>query len=182
MLSSSSPGHLRLAHKVPALRQSMPYYNYLSSITVPHAYPDPEVHSPRNNWTGPRGYGGRHKLDEAPFSLWDDAKGDFRQPTTSEKSWLVTRYKASTINFQFPMIVIETADPPKPLPLTVAAVAANFVPPPPIPVGRNASGMRSKPLYDARPIGFQQITLECVDLRILCSSLSVSGSKPLTRS
>jgi hypothetical protein len=153
MLSISSPGHSRLAPDVPALRQRMPYFNYGPSV-LSHAHPAPEVHSPTSNWAGPRGYGGRHRLDEAPFSLWDEDKHDFRLPTSSETTWLVTQYKASAIDFQFPVMVIETTDPPKLLPLTVATVAVNFVSPPSTPIARNASGMRLEPLYDARPIGF----------------------------
>ena len=153
MLSNSSPSHLRLSLEVPALRQKMPYLNY-GPAALSHAHPAPDVHTPTSNWTGPRGYGGRHRLDEAPFSLWDEAKNDFRLPTSSESAWLVTRYKASAIEFQFPIMVIETADPPKPLPLTVATVAVSFLSPPSTPVARNTNGMRLEPLYDARPIGF----------------------------
>jgi hypothetical protein len=131
----------------------MPYLNYRPAA-LSHAHPVPDVHSPTSNWTGPRGYGGRHKLDKAPFSLWDEAKNDFRLPTDSESAWLVAEYKASAIEFQFPIMVIETMDPPNQLPLTVATVAVNFVSPPSTPIARNASGMRLEPLYDARPIGF----------------------------
>ncbi|KAL9100873.1 MAG: hypothetical protein Q9163_003800 [Psora crenata] len=53
-------------------------------------------------------------------------------------------------------MVIETANPPNPLPLTVAAVAGKFISPPAVPVHRNGSGTRLEPLYDARPIGFSK--------------------------
>lgn len=154
MLSKLSPGHSRFSQEVLASRRRIPYSNYAPATVSSHAHPSSDIHLSRNTWTGPRGYGGRHRLDEAPFSLWDDAKGDFRLPMPSEKVWLITRYNATAIDFQFPMIVIETANPPEPLPPTVAAVAAKFLPPPPVPVDRNASGMRLEPLDDARPIKF----------------------------
>ncbi|MCJ1240729.1 hypothetical protein MMC14_008733 [Varicellaria rhodocarpa] len=113
-----------------------------------HAQPDSAT---QNHWSGFRSYGGRHKHDEAPFSLWDEDDKDFRLPTTLESKWLETRYHATAIDFQFPVIVIETSSPPHPLPLTVAAVAAKFVLPPPEPI-RNASGMRLRPIFDARPM------------------------------
>jgi hypothetical protein len=152
MLSSPSPIHFRLSPKVAGLRQRLPYCNYPSSIVVSHAHPEPATRVPASNWTGPRGYGARHWLDEAPFSLWDSEKNDFRLPTAVEENWLITRYNATAIDFQFPIMVIETASPPKTLPLTVAAVAVSFVPPPST-LARDASGRRLEPLFDARPIG-----------------------------
>jgi len=134
------------------LRKRLPYHNYPSSVVVSHAHPEPATHIPINKWTGPRGYGGRHWLDEAPFSLWDLEKNDFRLPTTLEVNWLITRYSPTAIDFQFPIMVIETVSPPKPLPLTIAAVAVKFVPPPPPPV-RDVHGRRLEPLFDARPFG-----------------------------
>ena len=139
MLSTSSPGRLRLCSEVPALRQKMPYLNY-GPAPLPHGHPEPDFHTPTSNWTGPRGYGGRHKLDKAPFSLWDEARKDFCLPTASESAWLATEYKASAIEFQFPIIVIESEYHPKPLPSTVATVAVNFLFPPSTPITRNTSG------------------------------------------
>ena len=148
MLSSSSPIRFRLSPEVAGLRQRLPYHNYPSSIIVSHEHPEPATQVPAGNWTGPRGYGGRHLLDEAPFSLWDSAKNDFRLPTAFEKNWLITRYNATAIGFQFPIMVIETLSPPKPLPLTVAAVAVSFVPPPST-LARDASGTIVFPQMDS---------------------------------
>ena len=154
MLLNSSPRPYRLTQEVPAIRRKLPYHNYASATIPSHTHPRSDDHPPCTMWTGPRGYGGRHILDEAPFSLWDDAKGDFRLPDSSERNWLVTRYRATAVDFQFPVMLIETADPPDPLPLTVAAVATKFVPPPSETVDRNAGGMRLRPLHDARPLQF----------------------------
>jgi hypothetical protein len=41
------------------------------------------------------------------------------------------------ITLQWPILIIETEHPPSPLPLTVACVAALFVPPPNPPKGEN---------------------------------------------
>ena len=152
MLPSSSLIRFQLSPEVAGLQQRLPYRNYPSSITVSHAHPKPATHVPANNWTGPRGYGARHWLDEAPFSLWDSEKTDFRLPNAFEKNWLITRYNATAIGFQFPIIVIETVSPPQPLPLTVAAVAVSFVPPPSTPA-HDTTGQRLVPLFDARPLG-----------------------------
>ena len=78
-------------------------------------------------------------------------KNDFRLPTDFEEGWLVGRYNATAIDFQFPIIVIETVSPPQPLPLTVACVAVSFVPPPSTPV-HDTFGRRLAPLFDARPM------------------------------
>jgi hypothetical protein len=152
MLSYSSPTHVRLSPKATCLRKHLPYHNYPSSVVVSHAHPEPatHVHVPVSKWTGPRGYGGRHWLDKAPFSLWDSEKNDFRLPTDLEVSWLITHYNPTAIDFQFPIIVIETVSPPEPLPLTVAAVAVNFVPPSTKPV-HDVNGLRMEPLFNARP-------------------------------
>ena len=159
MLSSSPvthscPGSARLSPQLVALRRSLPYSNYAPSIIVSHAHPE-KLDSPSHaNWTGPRGYGAKHRLDQAPFSLWDEEKADFRYPTDLERQWLISRFDPAGIHFQFPIVVIETDNPPRPLPLTVAAVAAKFVPSPLSPVARNANGMRIEPIEDARPIHF----------------------------
>ena len=97
--------------------------------------------------TGPLGYGRRHRTDDAPFSLFDQTSQDFRQPTLKEWEWIMNMYSASRIGLYFPTIVIETENPPDPLPLTVATVAARFVPPP-------SSPSELTPLYDARPLKF----------------------------
>ena len=110
-----------------------------------------QLQSSKTNWTGPRGYGRRHPLDEADFSLWDTSKGDFRCPTADETRWLGERYNASRIALHFPIMIIETECPPHPLPPTVAGVATNFVPPPK-PVDSSTSNARSKSMQDTRPI------------------------------
>lgn len=155
--SRESPGRGRLIQN-HEWQKTMPYLNYATPFMPPStkvSVVDTKADSPRNSWTGPRGYGARHVLDDAPFSLWDEGVHDFRLPTFEEESWLVSRYKAVSIGFQLPIIVIETDTPPNPLPLTVAAVAAKFVPPPDFLVGeRNVSNLTRQPLPDARPIGF----------------------------
>ena len=102
-------------------------------------------------WTGPRGYGRRHILDDADFSLWDASEHDFRYPEPHQIKWLGQRYKASRIAIYFPTMIIETDDPPHPLPLTVAGVATKFVPLSKR-VDMNSSGAKTKLLQDPRPI------------------------------
>lgn len=155
-----SPGRVRLMRNGPDRQKKVPYFNYaIPSLTSSHmkisSEVDDKADSSRKTWAGPSGYGARHILDDAPFSLWDETIHDFRLPTSSEESWLISRYKPTSIGFQFPIMLIETDSPPNPLPLTVAAVATKFVPPPnTLPNEMNASNLLTDPLPDARPIGF----------------------------
>src|SRR5271154_1644933 len=94
------------------------------SQSLPHAHPDPQ---PR--WQGPRGFGARHINDHAPFSLWDEEKQDFRKATAQEARSIAKTYNAKRLEFHDYLMVIETSNPPKPVPLTVACVPTIFVPP-----------------------------------------------------
>ena len=151
MVSTTSPIHPRLSPEVSALRQKMPYLNYGSFARLSHAHPEWDDSLPQpqtQTWTGPRGYGRRHRLDQAPFSLWEESTGSFRLPTHWEREWLISTYQATQIAFQYPIMVIETLTPPRPLPLTVAGVATKFAPPAP------DSTTSIRHLRDPRPIGF----------------------------
>jgi hypothetical protein len=94
------------------------------SQSLPHAHPDPQ---PR--WQGPRGFGARHINDHAPFSLWNEEKQDFRDATAQEARFIAETYTAKRLEFHDYLMVIETSNPPKPVPLTVACIPAIFVPP-----------------------------------------------------
>lgn len=89
-----------------------------------HAHPQ---HLPR--WQGPRGFGAQHINDHIPFSLWSEDKQDFRGATSPEKRYIQEKYGAERLEFHGYLIVIETSNPPKPVPLTVAGTPAIFVPP-----------------------------------------------------
>lgn len=75
------------------------------------------------------GYGSRHLHDTAPFTLWNSDEHDFRPPTHIETSWILNRYRASTVYVEWPVLYVETNFPPNPVPVTVACVAVRFVPP-----------------------------------------------------
>ena len=77
----------------------------------------------------PRGFGARHINDHAPFSLWNEEKQDFRQATAQEAGSIMETYTAKRLEFHDYLMVIETSNPPKPVPLTVACIPAIFVPP-----------------------------------------------------
>ena len=80
-------------------------------------------------WTDLRkGLGSRHLLDKAPFSLWDDSSQDFHEASETEIAWLQQTYHAAVLTFEWPTLIIHSDNPPNPLPLTVACVAARFVP------------------------------------------------------
>ncbi|RPB21875.1 hypothetical protein L211DRAFT_409056 [Terfezia boudieri ATCC MYA-4762] len=80
-------------------------------------------------WHRNNGYGSHHMLDDAPFSLWDPEIYDFRSPSHLETQWIINRFHATAVTYSWPEMVIETHFPPSPISLTVASVAALFVPP-----------------------------------------------------
>ena len=105
------------------------------------------------NWSGSRGYGCRHRLDTAPFSLWNEDSQAFRLADKWEVGWIKRTYHATQIGFQWPMIVIETETSPSPLPLTLGCVAVRFVAPPSAPSVGNITGRTLPDLEDVRPFG-----------------------------
>ncbi|KAL8857989.1 MAG: hypothetical protein Q9178_005449 [Gyalolechia marmorata] len=126
-----TPKRLRLTPEVAIYRKTSAYTNYPSPLLLPHGHPQqPITTNIIKTWTGPKGFGARHQYDDAPFSLWNSAAEDFRFPTSEEEAWLCSQYPDSRITFRWPTLIIETNMPPNPLPLTVAGVAAKYVPPP----------------------------------------------------
>ncbi|MCJ1484217.1 hypothetical protein MMC06_004385 [Schaereria dolodes] len=101
------------------------------ALTFSPSHPEQKLQAPqplKSNWSGPCGLGARHYLDDAPFSLWDNEKQDFRNPTKQETSWIVTKYSATYLLLSWPEITIRTDNVPNPLPLTVGGVATTFLP------------------------------------------------------
>ena len=138
-----TPKRLRLTPEVAIYRKTSAYTNYPSPLLVSHGHPpQPITTNIIKTWNGPKGFGARHQNDDAPFSLWDSAAEDFRLPTSEERAWLSSRYPDSRLAFRWPTLIIETNTPPKPLPLTVAGVAAKFVPPPEVENGANAGPVK----------------------------------------
>ena len=74
------------------------------------------------------GFGSRHVLDDAPFSLWDDIIDEFREPTPDEISRICEKYQAFAVDVDLPDLIIRTSHPPSHIPLTVACALARFVP------------------------------------------------------
>ncbi|GAD91495.1 hypothetical protein MGYG_06716 [Paecilomyces variotii No. 5] len=88
----------------------------------------PNPYSPKRSWVSNNGYGSRYASDVAPFTLWDSSLGDFRLPTPFENTWIQSTFRAVSVTYSWPEIIIETPAPPTPVPLTVACVASVFVP------------------------------------------------------
>lgn len=62
---------------------------------------------------------------------------------------MISHFKATAIEFQFPVLLIVTSDPPSPLLLTVASVAAAFIPPrQPV----NNANFEARLIPDVRPL------------------------------
>ena len=114
-----------------AYQYQSPFHQYCNPIDFaqqPPSLSNPE--SERQHEKGLRGFGSRHEDDTAPFSLWDSGDHDFRNLTADEKAWIIRAYPGVTmISYNGPSLIIYTSTPPHPTPVTVAGVAAYFVPP-----------------------------------------------------
>ncbi|KAI9799103.1 MAG: hypothetical protein M1825_004870 [Sarcosagium campestre] len=77
--------------------------------------------------TGLTGWGSRHCEDRAPFDVWEADKGEFRQPSFTEKMWIVNKYNATRVTFMAPMFFVWTAVPPNPMPLTLGGAGCQFL-------------------------------------------------------
>ena len=109
MVLSSSPNCPHLSPSVRSPRHQTPYENYSPfKIIVSHAHPEPEngCYERQPSWSGPHGYGCRHRLDAAPFSLWDEAQHDFRLPSQWETDWINTGYNPTKIGFQWYVLLL----------------------------------------------------------------------------
>ncbi|MCJ1239519.1 hypothetical protein MMC14_007515 [Varicellaria rhodocarpa] len=152
-LASSPVGLERRNTAVQALQSASPFLDFYTgspspskrSQIVPHLHTEPHryilagagpstsgtagshAHPDLPIWLNPMGYGARHMNDKSPFSLWDESKQDFRDPTRSEWEWLLRTYDTAVIHLVFPNIIFEVATPPTPVPLTVASVSAIFI-------------------------------------------------------
>ena len=139
----------------------------LRCLTPYVAFPRRDVGSPDNSttthksnteisqraWEENAGYGSRHVMDTAPFTLWDMEKGDFRMPTSFEEAWIRKTYSASSVTYNWPELIIETSNPPSPVPLTVACVAVIFLPEGGIPPFLDTNTSYSNPrLLDPIPV------------------------------
>lgn len=137
----------RLSPNIDQLRRQMPYVNYNASDITPsrHAHPHlsassspSQTNTPSQVTLKPRwktlksGYGSRHEHDVAEFSLWNDESQRFKFPNPAQMQWVKEYYKATEVRFEFPVIIVITNHIPDPLPLTVACVAARFVPSAPL--------------------------------------------------
>ncbi|CAI7665686.1 unnamed protein product [Penicillium discolor] len=75
-----------------------------------------------SRWQNPGGWGARHILDTAPFTLWDDLNRKYRPPTKEEYQWIDNKFEYKSITISGWYIRIETNNPPNPVPLTVGYV------------------------------------------------------------
>ncbi|KAF8455529.1 hypothetical protein BGX38DRAFT_1167345 [Terfezia claveryi] len=75
------------------------------------------------------GFGWRDVWDRAPFTLWNNEEGSYRNETLEELAWMMQAYDAQSITIDLPVAIIRTKTPPSPVPITVAGCLARFVPP-----------------------------------------------------
>lgn len=124
-------GVSRLSSEMQAIQKSSPYFDIYSSLLsvsrkglsiASHAHPD------KPEWSGPRGFGAHHINDDIPFTFWDEEVGDYRAPTVQEKRYLLDRFHAESLEFSDWILIVETIQPPSPVPLTVGSLPAIFLP------------------------------------------------------
>ena len=126
---------------VTSLRLQTPYIAFPPRLVAPRDRTHTQGQPPSTSHTHPEsrqqgqtfrpsnsGYGSRHFADLAPFTLWDTESGDFQHPTPQQNQWILEHFNAVSVTYTWPRIIIETPIPPLPVPLTVACVAAVFVP------------------------------------------------------
>jgi len=139
----STSFHPRYAADIHTLQLHTPYVAFNRVGRHSHAHPTQsnQANTPqpamsnspqqptKGMWHRNNGYGSRHTLDDAPFSLWEPEIHDFRSPSHLETQWIINRFHATAVTYSWPEMIIETPSPPNPISLTVASVAALFVPP-----------------------------------------------------
>ena len=139
----STSFHPRYAADIRSLHLHTPYVAFNRVGLHSHAHPTQSIQAntpqpvissspqqPTNGmWYRNNGYGSRHILDDVPFSLWDPETSDFRSPSRLEAQWIINRFHATAVTYSWPEMIIETPSPPNSITLTVASVAALFVPP-----------------------------------------------------
>lgn len=111
---------------VRSRRAGAPFVNF-PSPPLSHAHPVPRARMWQDNITG-NGWGTRHVTDKAPFDLWSEETHEFRLPSTEDKQWIRQIYNAKAIGHFGNFLVLETAVPPDPLPLTMGGMPTMFVP------------------------------------------------------
>lgn len=119
--TSPSPQKSRPAEVIQQMQSHSPFSLY-KSPKLSIDFQRPEIN--------PRGFGFRHVDDSAPFNLWDPANSDFRSMTEEENTWICQKYPGiHTISHSGPSLIISTSNPPNPVPITIAGVAAYFIAP-----------------------------------------------------
>jgi hypothetical protein len=121
----------------------------LETLSSAHVHPDPPT-----RWEGSRGFGIRHINDSISFSLWSDKDQEFRHATLQESQHIMRKYNAMRVEFRDNFVIIETNDPSKPIPLTVASVPAVFLPP----------SQRLRSLYGLSPAAGPRVPDSCPHL------------------
>ena len=136
MALTLTPSPHRRATRVQILQKLSPYTDIytnspsrglresISPVSVPTVPTEPE-----QRWIRTDAPCARHINDKAPFSLWDNDSHDFRKLTNQEGEWIVDAYKATEISFEWPILIITTDQPPRPITLTVGGVPTRFLPP-----------------------------------------------------
>lgn len=137
MALNLTPSPHRRAKGVQILQKLSPYTDIytnspsrglresISPVPVPTVPTEPE-----QRWIRTDAPCARHINDKAPFSLWDNDSYDFRNLTKQEGEWIVDAYKAIEISFEWPILIIVTDQPPRPITLTVGVFLQGSCRPP----------------------------------------------------
>ena len=124
-LSAASTSHSKPRTDVGLRAASDP--STTTQATAPPATPR-QITPPPARWTGAPGFGVKHISDPMPFSLWDPARCKFRTASREEGREITHKFDADSVGFYGYLMILEVANPPKPVPLTVACMPAIFTP------------------------------------------------------
>ncbi|EGE07707.1 hypothetical protein TEQG_06690 [Trichophyton equinum CBS 127.97] len=150
---------VRASPDITAMRAQLPYVDYERYSHIPseeHARPIRNraamLVSPEWKTLMPT-YGSQHIHDAADFSLWCEETAEFKHPTREQQLWVLRHYRAKEVRFEYPLIIVITDTPPRPLTLTIAGVAALFVPDAPICTGVSVNTAYASPrVPDPSPV------------------------------
>lgn len=93
-----------------------------AALALPHAHPEPK------RWKNPGGWGARHINDKAPFNLWDEQERKYRPlKKGKELQWVRDNFGDGGLGMSGWYMWIETANPPRPVPLTVGCMPVMFI-------------------------------------------------------
>ncbi|EFE45034.1 hypothetical protein TRV_00168 [Trichophyton verrucosum HKI 0517] len=150
---------VRASPGITAMRAQLPYVDYERYTHIPNEENAGPVRngaampvSPQWKTLMPT-YGSQHINDVADFSLWCEETTESKHLRREQQLWVLCHYHAKEVGFEYPLIIVITDTPPGPLTLTIAGIAALFVPDAPLCTGFNVNTAYASPrVPDPSPV------------------------------